>query len=103
MNPVKKRLFEFLATVVVALLIGPAQAEEEVAVFSGTGSRVTAEFEVNGPWLLDWSVTGLSGSKGLGIEILLVESDLLRSHGTVLNTYEPGARSSATIRLRSRA
>lgn len=75
----------------IAGAFAPAQAEQEVVVFTGTGSKTTEEFEVKGPWLLDWSVTGLAGNKGLGIEIILIESELLRYRGTVLNTYNPGA------------
>ena len=88
------RVAEILLCVAAAVVAGafaPVQAEEELVVFTGTGSKTTGEFEVNGPWLLDWSVTGLAGTRGLGIEIILVESELLRYRGTVLNTYNPGA------------
>lgn len=85
------RIFLCVAASFAVGALAPAQAEEELVVFTGTGSKTTGEFEVKGPWLLDWSVTGLAGTKGLGIEITLIESELLRYRGTVLSTYNPGA------------
>ena len=80
-----------LCALASAVVFAPAKAEQELVVFTGSGSKLTEEFEVSGPWLLDWSVTGLTGTKGLGIEVVLVESELLRYRGTVLNSYNPGA------------
>ena len=68
----------------------PVQAEEQLVVFSGNGSTTTAEFEVDGPWLLDWFVGGFESSVA-GLEVTLVESELLRYVGYVVRTQQPGA------------
>lgn len=67
-----------------------AAAEEVLVEFSGTGNKLTEEFEVTGPWLLDWSVTTDYASEA-GIEITLVDAVFLGHKGMVLRTRYPGA------------
>lgn len=65
-------------------------AEELLVEFSGQGNKLTEEFEVSGPWLLDWSVTSEYESEA-GIEIDLVEAVFLGHKGNVIKARYPGA------------
>lgn len=79
-----------IGVLTMGLFVAPAQAEEQVAVFSGNSSATTAAFEVDGPWLLDWHVGDFESSVA-GLEVTLVDSELLRYQGFVVRTQRPGA------------
>ena len=73
-----------------ALLFAPiANAQTLVREFSGTGDAQTAEFYVEGPWLLDWRLDG-DYSAMLALEIHLVEERGGRHVGRVLRTQRRG-------------
>ena len=73
-----------------ALLFAPiANAQTLVREFSGTGDAQTAEFYVEGPWLLDWRLDG-DYSAMLALEIHLVEARGGRHVGRVLRTQRRG-------------
>ena len=73
-----------------AILLSPvANAQELVREFRGTGDAQTAEFFVEGPWLLDWRLDGEYSSM-LALEIHLVEGRGGRHVGRVLRTQRRG-------------
>ena len=67
----------------------PALAEELVAEFRGSVSRITPEFEVTGPWLVDWRVT-TEGTRDAAIDVSLERAGLGSHVGRVLTTKYPG-------------
>ena len=79
-----------LLIALTALLLAPiANAQSLVREFSGTGDTQTAEFSVEGPWLLDWRLDG-EYSAMLALEIHLVEARGGRHVGRVLRTQRRG-------------
>ncbi len=73
-----------------ALLLAPvANAQNLVREFSGTGDAETADFFVEGPWLLDWRLDG-DYSAMLALEIHLIEARGGRHVGRVLRTQRRG-------------
>ncbi|MDH3645719.1 MAG: hypothetical protein OER80_03005 [Gammaproteobacteria bacterium] len=81
------RLILFVAAIGLATSIS---AEEVVIELVGSGNKLTDEFRVDGPWLLDWSITSEYASE-TGIEIDLVEAVFLSHEGNVLTARYPGA------------
>jgi hypothetical protein len=79
-----------LATLVAALLSPVlAGAAETVREFRGSRSTTTTEFEVQGPWILDWRiVTDYPGQ--MAVDISLVEARSGAFQGSVLKTKWPG-------------
>jgi hypothetical protein len=80
-----------LAVLIGAALLyaGDAAAERLVSEFEGTGNRVTPEFDIDGPWLLDWRLNGEYESM-IAIDITLLEGRTGRHIGQVLHTKRPG-------------
>ena len=79
-----------LLIALTALLLAPiANAQNLVREFSGTGDTETAEFYVEGPWLLDWRLDG-DYSAMLALEIHLVEARGGSHVGRVLRTQRRG-------------
>lgn len=66
-----------------------ALAEELLTEFKGTGNKVTDEFEIDGPWLLDWHVTS-EYAESLGIEVNLVDAVFLSYQGLVFISRHAG-------------
>lgn len=66
-----------------------ALAAETVAEFRGSSSRLTPEFEVEGPWLLEWRVT-TDGDYRVAVDISLEQSRTGIHEGSVLKTQWPG-------------
>lgn len=79
----------WLIGIAIAAIGSNALAEQLVAEFSGDRSKVTDEFNIEGPWLLDWHVSG-DYSETTGIEIDLVDAVFLAHMGVVLETRQPG-------------
>ena len=75
-----------LMTMAMATL---ANAEQIVREFHGTGNTVTPEFEVEGPWLLDWRLNGEYVNM-LAIDIMLLNGRTGRLEGQILHTKRPG-------------
>ena len=75
-------------SVIVAGAAGAAQAGELVREFSGDRSTQTVEFEVEGPWLIDWRVNSDFPST-MGISVTLVNASGAYE-GLVLKTKAPG-------------
>ncbi len=82
----KRGLLLVLLTLSAAL---PATAEEEVYRFRGSESRVSAEFEVQAPWVLDWRVT-TDGVFDAAVEVSLEQAGTGVHQGRVLMTKSAG-------------
>lgn len=66
-----------------------AAAAETVREFRGSRSTTTAEFEVQGPWILDWrTITDYPGQ--MGVDISLLDARTGAFEGAVLKTKWPG-------------
>ncbi len=76
--------------IVIAGFANTAVAEQLVTEFKGVGDQVTEEFEISGPWLLDWHVTS-DYAETLGIEVNLVDAVFLSYKGVVFVTRYPGS------------
>jgi hypothetical protein len=64
-------------------------AAETVWTFTGSESRNTPEFEVRGPWLLDWRVS-TDGSPQTAVDVALHQAGTGVYAGRVLTTKFPG-------------
>jgi len=65
-----------------------AVAEELVKEFKGEGSTVTSEFEVDGPWLMDWRVNS-NYSQFMAVDIILLDAKTGFQVGRVKHKKEP--------------
>lgn len=75
-----------LAALFATTLVPAAEAVRE---FRGSRSTTTAEFEVRGPWILDWrTITDYPGQ--MGVDISLVDARTGAFEGSVLKTKWPG-------------
>ena len=67
----------------------PASAEQLIAEFKGRGNRTTAEFKVEGPWILDWRINS-DYSHMLSFDLDLVDGRTGVLIGSVLRTKRLG-------------
>ena len=67
----------------------PAGAEELIAEFKGSGNRTTAEFNVRGPWVLDWRINS-DYTHMLSFDLDLVDGRTGVLKGSVLRTKSLG-------------
>lgn len=73
-----------------AMPVTMAAADDNmVAVFKGSESRHTPEFEVTAPWLLDWHVTQRDGYDA-AVDVSLEAAGTGVHQGSVLKTKHPG-------------
>jgi hypothetical protein len=79
-----------IATLLPVFLAGSNEtdAEELIREFSGTESTITSEFEVNGPWLLDWRVNS-DYSRFMAVDIILLDGKTGFQVGKVKHKKEP--------------
>jgi len=83
---------KFVVAILLPMLLslsGASLAEKILREFHGTGNTVTAEFSVNGPWLLDWRLNG-DYEYMIGIDITLLDGRTGRSIGQILRTKRRG-------------
>lgn len=80
------RMITVAALVPVALLAG---ASEIVRDFRGSDSATTAEFRVDGPWLLDWRLDS-DYEYMIALDIALIDARTGRHVGRVLHTQHIG-------------
>ena len=67
-----------------------AQGQQAVVEFSGHSNTTTKEFEVQGPWILNWRLTGdYTGS--MGFELVLLDGKTRRHKGVILRTRRIGS------------
>ncbi len=79
-----------IATFLPVFLAGSNEtgAEELLREFSGTESTITSEFEVNGPWLLDWRVNS-DYSRFMAVDIILLDGKTGFQVGKIKHKKEP--------------
>lgn len=87
--PFNMKTFNILALILALLLPLNAAAEQLVREFSGSRTAQTAEFEVKGPWLLDWRVNS-EFVESMGLTIVLLNEPARTHAGTVMKTKYPG-------------
>jgi hypothetical protein len=85
----KHALVCFSLAVSTLCLALPVQAETLVREFSGSRSTETAEFEMQGPWLVDWRVNS-DFPMEMGISVALLNVGTESYAGRILKTKEPG-------------
>ena len=79
-----------LCAALAALTVTSAAAAKSlVRDFSGSGNTTTADFTVEGPWLLDWRLDGRYESL-IALDIALIDSRTGRHVGRVLHTKYRG-------------
>lgn len=75
-----------LAVAALALLLASAVSSRSlVSEFSGNKSAITAEFRVDGPWLLDWRLDA-DYEKLVALDISLIDARTGKHMGRVLHT-----------------
>jgi hypothetical protein len=79
----KIRLPSLVATLAFCFIAVNAQSQELVAEFHGSRNTTTREFVVQGPWILDWRVTG-DYSTSVGFELMLLDGKTRMHKGVVL-------------------
>ena len=79
----KIRLSSSAAVLAFCFIAANAQSKELVAEFHGSRNTTTREFEVQGPWILDWRVTG-DYSTAIGFELMLLDGKTRMHKGVVL-------------------
>ena len=73
----------------VALVTTSVSGAEIIKEFRGSNSTTTAEFRVDGPWLLDWRLDS-DFSNLVALDITLVEARTGRHLGRILHTKRKG-------------
>ncbi len=73
----------------VALMTTSVSGSEIVKEFRGNNSTTTAEFRVDGPWLLDWRLDS-DFSNLVALDITLIEARTGRHLGRILHTKRKG-------------
>ena len=89
-NTMKTQLKAAASLTIIALMLSAnAHAAEVVAVFKGERTKQTGEFEVRGPWILDWRISG-EYAREMAVDVTLVEAGTQRHVGNVLKTKWAG-------------
>jgi len=83
------KTLKLTAFILALLLPFSAAAEQLVREFSGSRTQQTAEFEVDGPWLLDWRVNS-EFVDSMGMTVVLLNEPSRTHAGTVMKTKYPG-------------
>lgn len=79
----KIRLSSLAAVLAFCFIAANTQSKELVAEFHGSRNTTTTEFKVQGPWILDWRVTG-DYSTAIGFELMLLDGRTRMHKGVVL-------------------
>jgi len=74
-----------VAALMLVLSAVSTSAEELIAEFKGSGNRTTAEFNVRGPWILDWRINS-EYTRMLAFDLDLVDGRSGVLKGSVLRT-----------------
>lgn len=77
-------LINFIVLVTVACFAGNANSAELIREFKGTGSKTTAEFEVEAPWIVDWRTHGdYPGQMAVEVNLLSITGEYI---GKIITT-----------------
>ena len=79
------RLLAFFAFAISLSGSGAADAKQLVREFSGTGDRVTAPFQVEGPWIIDWRLDGDYNAL-IALDVQLIDAATGRHLGRLFPT-----------------
>ena len=82
----------FTISVTALLLVGVGAtvgAEQLIVEFKGSGNRTTAEFKVQGPWILDWRLNS-EYARMLSFDLDLVDGRTGVLKGSILRTKSRG-------------
>ena len=74
---------------ILLALFNAAQAEELIAEFKGSGNRTTAEFRVEGPWIIDWRINS-DYNKMVSFDLDLVDGQTGVLQGVVVRSKALG-------------
>lgn len=74
-----------IAALMLILSAVSASAEELIVEFKGSGNRTTAEFDVRGPWILDWRINS-DYTHMLAFDLDLVDGRTGVLKGNILRT-----------------
>ncbi len=74
-----------VAALMLILSAVTASAEELIVEFKGSGNRTTAEFNVRGPWILDWRINS-DYTHMLAFDLDLVDGRTGVLKGSILRT-----------------
>ncbi len=74
-----------VAALMLILSAVSASAEELIVEFKGSGNRTTAEFTVQGPWILDWRINS-DYTRMLAFDLDLVDGRTGVLKGNILRT-----------------
>lgn len=84
-----KKVFGLAVLMVAVSLPLTLHAEELIKEFKGSRSTSTLEFEVKGPWLLDWRLSGDPSSVS-AVDVSLFDAGTGVHEGVVLRSKKPG-------------
>ena len=79
----KMHLSSLAAVLAFCFIAANAQSQELVAEFHGSRNMTTTEFQVQGPWILEWRVTG-DYSTAVGFELMLLDGKTRMHKGVIL-------------------
>lgn len=79
----KIRLPSLAVVLAFCFIAANAQGQELVAEFNGSRNMTTREFEVQGPWILEWRITG-DYSTSVGFELMLLDGKTRMHKGVIL-------------------
>ena len=85
----RPRVASSIALVAACFVTSAALGKSLVTEFRGTAGTTTSEFEVEGPWLLDWRLDG-DYEQLVALDIALIDAPTGRHVGRVLHTKYRG-------------
>ena len=83
------RYFRNVAALTLFCVCMTASAEQLVVEFKGSGNKTTAEFKVQGPWILDWRLNS-EYARMLSFDLDLVDGRTGVLKGSILRTKSRG-------------
>jgi len=84
-----KMKLTLVTAALVLLLMSAADSKSLVREFSGDNNTTTAEFRVDGPWLLDWRLDA-DYEQLVALDIVLIDARTGKHMGRVLHTQYIG-------------
>jgi len=78
-----------ITTLLLCSISFNAAAEELIRTFKGGSSAITAEFDAQAPWILDWRVTG-EFSRDVAVDVALFNAGTGAYEGVALHAESAG-------------